>query len=712
MLKVAFLWHMHQPYYGDPQTGVMFLPWVRLHCLKDYYDLPARVGKFDRLKMTFNLVPSLIEQIDLYVERKTTDRHLELSVKPANLLTKEEKAEIFRTFFAANPNNMIEPYPYYRRLYKKLIDCGMDADLATRTATIQEIRDLTVWSNLVWIDPIFREQPPFKQLFDKGEKYTEEDKQELVEAQFKIMSAIIPNYRTLMEGGKIEVSFSPYFHPILPLLCDTESAREALPSIVLPKNHFRFPEDAERQVAMAVEMYRNKFGRDLEGMWPSEGSISEQMAAIVAGNGIKWMASDEQVLYGSLSKSGQTLERAPLHAPYSFATPRGTLNIFFRDHNLSDKIGFVYSGWDVEKAVDDFMGNLHHLADLLSSRDENAVVPIILDGENCWEYYPRDGDAFLNLLFERLSVDNRIETVTFSEASRTLKAIPLKNILAGSWINHNFRVWIGHQEDNTAWDLLWEARRTLMRFKEQNPNYDPAKIAAAERSLLVAEGSDWNWWYGDEHRGHQNEEFDRIYRAHLIAIYNALGIEVPRVLFSPIASGVVESYISEPDGMVTPVIDGKLTHYYEWLGAGSFDCLKAGGTMHRADRAISGIYFTSDDEYVYLKADFCQKRFLLDNRQSCLVVKILSPQLGEFVFSASGIESIPDWAGKKEDILYGVGDIAEIGVKKSVFFPEGRGEIYFKVGLTENGEEVELWPQTDPIRFRFYGRGEEIIWDL
>jgi len=710
MLKVAFLWHMHQPYYRDPATGMMFLPWVRLHCLKDYYDLPARVGKFDRLKMTFNLVPSLVEQLDLYVDRKTTDRMLELTKKPANELDRAEKAEIFKSFFTANPTTMIEPYPRYRRLYKKLVDCGMDTELAARTATTQELRDLTVWANLVWIDPIFRNEEPFKKLLAKAEKFTEEEKQELIDAQFTIMGDTIPKYKSLMDEGKIEVSFTPYFHPILPLLCDTESARESLPGITLPKNRFVHPEDAELQVGRAVEMYREKFGRDLVGMWPSEGSISERMASILAGQGIKWMASDEQVLFGSIAKSGHSPEAMSPHAVFRYNSDAGAINIFFRDHALSDRIGFVYSAWEEEKAVDDFMSQLHRLRDMLTSKD--AVIPVILDGENCWEYYRNDGDNFLNLLFDRLSKDETIETVTMAEAVDQLEPKPLANIQAGSWINHNFRIWIGHPEDNTAWDLLWEARRDLMRFKEAHPNFDPKRIAAAEKSLLVAEGSDWNWWYGDEHRGAQNEIFDRIYRAHLSSIYTALQLDVPRRLLTPISSGIPETYATEPEGTVTPSIDGLLTHYYEWLGAGKFDCLKAGGAMHRVDRIMSNIYYVSDDDYIYLRVDFVAKRFLVDNSSKRLDVEILNPGQGKFSFSATEIEDMPDWAGPKKDIQFGIGDIAEIGMKKSIFFPEGRGEIYFRIGISEEGEDIEIWPQGDPIRFHFSGQGEEIVWDL
>jgi len=712
MLKVVILWHMHQPYYRDPASGNMMLPWVRLHGLKDYGDLPIRLKRFERLKMTFNLVPSLIEQLNLYCDGKTTDRHLQLTQKPTGGLERQEKAEIFDTFFTANPATMIEPFPRYRRLFRKLQDCNMDAELAARTSSQQEIRDLTVWSNLVWVDPVYHSRDPFRYLFAKGEKFTEDDKQALIDAQFEILADIVPTYRSLMETGRIEVSFSPYFHPILPLLCDTDSAKEALPGITLPKNRFCHPGDAERQVALAVDMYRDIFGRDPLGMWPSEGSISEQMAPILVRHNIRWMASDEKVLYGSLMKSGLPSDHVGPHAVFRFDTSEGPVNIFFRDHALSDRIGFVYAAWEAEKAVDDFMKNLHSLAETLAGDGSDAVVPVILDGENCWEYYPNDGDDFLQLLFERLDSDRIIETMTMAEAVAAVTPRPLKHIQAGSWINRNFRIWIGHPEDNTAWDLLWEARKTLTDFKKAKPEYDPEKIARAEKSLMAAEGSDWNWWYGDEHRGGQNDIFDRIYRTHLASVYTELGLKIPRTLLSPISSALPESYITEPEGVVTPVIDGRLTHYYEWLGAGKFDCLKAGGAMHRAEPRITQIGYVSDHDSVYLRVDFAQKGFLVDNEALRLKVEIISPGQGSFVFGPKGIESAPEWAGDAKNIVCGIGEIAEIGMKKKMFFPEGHGEIFFRVGIFKDDEKLELWPEGDPIRFHFAGRDEEIIWDL
>lgn len=710
MLKVAFLWHMHQPYYRDPESGLMFLPWVRLHCLKDYFDLPARITRHERLKMTFNLVPSLLEQIDLYVSRQSSDRHLELTRKPANQLTPAEKAEMFASFFLGNPAMMIEPHPRFRRLFKKLKDCGMDSDLAARTSSIQELRDLAVWSNLAWVDPLLHSRQPFKKLLERGEMYSEEDKAELIEAQITVMADIVPTYRRLMDDGKIEVSFSPYYHPILPLLCDTDSAREALPGIPLPQNRFRHPEDAERQIILAKEMFREKFGQELKGMWPSEGSISEEALGLMARQGISWTASDEQVLYGSLAKSGLPGGKGSPHACYRFQTPSGPIHLFFRDHALSDRIGFVYSSWDAEKAVEDFLAHLYRLGDFLGWERQEAVIPVILDGENCWEYYPYDGDKFINLLFEKLATDPRIETVTMSEASAI--AQPLATIQAGSWINHNFRVWIGHPEDNTSWDLLWKARQTLTRFKEDNPTFDARRLAAAEKALLVAEGSDWNWWYGDEHRGGHTDTFDQIYRAHLISIYKNLDLEVPTALLTPISSGLPDSYITEPDGTASPTVDGRLTSYYEWAGAGHIDCQKANGAMHRADRIISQVYYVSDDENVYLRVDFSRKGYLLEHRARRLFIDIFHPSKGRFTFGPDDIDAVPEWVNDRISVLYACGELAEIGIRKTVFFADGRGDVFLKVGISESGKDIESWPPGDPVRFGIAGQGEAIVWDL
>ena len=446
-LKLALMWHMHQPNYQEPGSNQMSMPWVRLHATKDYLDMPLTAARFDRVRVTFNLVPSLLDQIQLYIDGGT-DRHLELSRIPADQLSDRQRSEILSNFFLVHPSHMIEPYARYVSLYNKARQNAGDPILPSLFSA-EEMRDLQTWWNLTWVDPIFRGEQKIKRLFGKGEHFTEEDKHELLNWQKELMSRIVPTYRELFKSGRIDISFTPYYHPILPLLCDSEIAREAIPSIELPRKPFQYPEDARRQIEMSARKFEELFGSPMKGMWPSEGSISEEVAHMCADLGIEWIATDEEVLFHSLTKSGLERGTQPLQALYRFGREPG-LKILFRDHALSDRIGFVYSGWESERAVADFIGSLKRIRTELGDRLDEAVVTIVLDGENAWEFFPADGHRFLSGLYEALNDDPEIEMIGMTEAARTLQSRPLPRLFAGSWIDHNFRVWIGGREKNAA----------------------------------------------------------------------------------------------------------------------------------------------------------------------------------------------------------------------------------------------------------------------
>jgi len=555
-LKIAILWHMHQPNYQEPGANRLVMPWVRLHATKDYLDMPLAATRYEGVRTTFNLVPSLLDQLEMY-QAGGTDPHLELTQIPADQLTDAQKSVILRTFFDANPDRMIHPVEHFRRLYQKAKG-SLHEDILPALFTSAEMRDIQLWSNLAWVDPSFRNEEPVRGLYAKGKGFTEEDKAKLLQWQLDLMGRIVPTYRRLLEDGMIDISFTPYYHPILPLLCDTNSALEASPRMTLPRARFRHPEDAERQIRMSLEKYESLFGRKLSGMWPSEGSVSEEVAAMFTKLGVTWIATDEEILFNSLKKSGIDRSQRILHTVYEYGPG---LKLFFRDHALSDRIGFVYSQWDADKAVDDFLKHLEGIRSLVQGQLERAVVPIILDGENAWEYYPDDGRDFLDLLYRSLSESPLFELVTMSEAASSIPATPLPSLFAGSWINHSFRIWIGHSEDNAAWDLLSATRNFLVQFQEDHPDFDSGKIESAWRQVYIAEGSDWCWWYGDDHRGAHNAEFDQIYRRHLTAVYEILGSEVPSELFRPIHQGQSAATVSRPDGIISPVIDGRVTHF-------------------------------------------------------------------------------------------------------------------------------------------------------
>ncbi len=686
-MKLAFLWHMHQPFYKDLVSGRYEMPWVRLHGLKDYYDMAAILENYPSVKQTFNVVPSLLEQLEEYGRGEAVDTHLALSKKPADKLTDSEKAVILSEFFKANHDTMIAPYARYEELYRKRFQ-GISAFAES------DWRDLQVWSNLSWVDPLFRTEPLIKSLFSKGRDFSEQDKISLLGFEAEIIRKIIPIYKKLALKGQIELSVSPYFHPILPLLCDTESARIARPGMQLPANRFRYPEDARLQVRMAIDYFNERFGFYPKGMWPSEGSVSEEIIPILADSGISWIATDEEILAKSIGRGlrqvgdNSLINSGDLYRMYAITVNGKSLNIFFRDHALSDLIGFVYSRMPADDAAADFIARLEAIEANLNKKGKgDAVVSIILDGENAWEYFPNDGHDFLNRLYKRLSEHPTIKTVTFSEAvASEPNPVSLEHLHAGSWINHDFRVWIGHKEDNKAWDLLYDARRILEQSTTKDDNY-----RTAFKEILIAEGSDWCWWFGDEHHSPDNDLFDQLYRSHLKNVYTLLNLPVPQALSRPIRSSFVLAHLTEPIDFINPIIDGRITHYYEWENAGYFDCRKAGSTMHKADRKLRQIFYGyGRDGSIHIRID---PAAAVDIKKLDFEIDFSVPEgLTVSVKSGKIITNKP-----VEKAICIIDKILELTIKYAAINGENSSML---VRVLENGIEVEKWPAIDNIPIR------------
>ncbi len=678
---------MHQPFYKDLVTGRYEMPWVRLHGLKDYYDMAAILENYPSIKQTFNVVPSLLEQLEEYGRGEAVDTHLALTRKAADKLTDAEKGIILSEFFKANHDTMIAPYERYEELYRKRL-------LGISAFSESDWRDLQVLSNLSWIDPIFREKPLIKVLFSKGRNYTEQDKLRLLEFESEIIRMILPIYKKLAENGQIELSVSPYFHPILPLLCDTESARIARPGISLPNNRFRHPEDAQLQVRLAINYFYERFGFYPKGMWPSEGSVSEEIVPILADAGISWIATDEEILAKSIGRGlrqagdNSLTDEGDLYRAYKITVNGRSLNVFFRDHALSDLIGFVYSRMPADDAAADFIGRLEAIEANLNRKGKGeAVVSIILDGENAWEYFPKDGHDFLNRLYGRLSEHPTIKTVTFSEALfADPMPVSLERLHPGSWINHDFSVWIGHKEDNKAWDLLYDARMKLEQAAEKDGNYQTAL-----KEILIAEGSDWCWWFGDEHHSPDNDLFDQLYRSHLKNVYTLLNLPVPPALSRPIRTNFVMAHLTEPIDFINPVIDGRLTHYYEWANAGSFDCRKAGSTMHKADRKLRQIFYGyGRDGSIHIRID---PAAAVDLNDLDFDIEFSVPE-GLIVAIRSGKAE----ANKAvEKIVCKTDKILELTIKCPAITGENSSML---VRVLEKGVEMEKWPTVDNIPIR------------
>ncbi|MDD5005809.1 MAG: glycoside hydrolase family 57 protein [Candidatus Omnitrophica bacterium] len=499
MLYLSFIWHMHQPYYRDLLSGKANLPWVRLHGIKDYLDMVTILEGYPNIHQTFNLVPSLIEQINSYTDGSANDKFFELSKKRADSLSAEESQFITGNFFMADKQKILALHPRYYELYFNA--------KSKKKFSAQDLLDLQVWFNLAWFDPYFRENiPELKILVKKARFFNEEDKNIILNKQIEILKEIIPTYKKYQDKGQIEISISPFYHPILPLLYNTKIAKDANKETVLLEKDFSYPDDCRWHIREAVKCYKENFGKPPQGMWPSEEAVAKQVMPLFIENGINWVVTDESILLKRLKRKVRTPEL--IYKSYALECPDGDLNVLFRDRNISDLIGFVYQYWETEKAVDDFMFHLTSINKHFKNKD--CLVVVALDGENAWEYYKNDGRDFLNLLYSKISNSEFIKAVTVSEYLALKPNIgKLSNIAAGSWINGDFTKWIGNPAKNKAWDLLLGARKLL----EQTEN--PSELAW--KQIHILEGSDWFWWYGDKQR-----QFDELFRMHLRNFYKII----------------------------------------------------------------------------------------------------------------------------------------------------------------------------------------------
>jgi alpha-amylase/alpha-mannosidase (GH57 family) len=611
IVRVAFLWHQHQPFYKDLVTGEYRLPWVRLHALKDYYGMVKLLDEFPHVHQTFNLVPSLISQIQDYVSGKASDPFLQVASKPASELRPQERRFALSYLFQANPVYMIGRYPRYQELWRRFESAGQDPDKAIQFFQIQDFADLQVLSQLAWFDEYFLHDPEVAELIRKGRDFNPQDQQVVLKWQKIILSAVIPAHTQAARQGSIELSTSPYYHPILPLVCDSSQGSVSTPGLPLPQNRFRHPEDAREQLKRGLDLHQQVFGVRPVGVWPSEGSVSEETLAIAAELGVQWMATDEGVLGRTLGISFERSEgrlrpehAQRLYASYLYRKGKTEMRMFFRDHALSDLIGFVYSGMPAKQAADHFIKNIKLSAKPILDKGIDAVVPIILDGENAWEFYPESGREFLRRVYDAIQSDPAIEAVTMSEGIKAEREPRrLDALVPGSWINANFNVWIGAPEDNKAWDYLADAREFYAR---EAPKVDAKRAELAFEELLIAEGSDWNWWYGPEHHTANDRDFDELYRKHLSNVYRFLGADVPLSLAQPIAGGTIRPTYAKQTAYIHPRIGTGVIRYFDWLGAAIYSSDRHSGAMHGRLFLLDSIYTGIDEQFLYARIDFAE----------------------------------------------------------------------------------------------------------
>ncbi len=508
---------------------------------------------------------------------------------------------------------------------------------------------------------------------------------------------------------------TPFYHPILPLLCDTNAARVSIPDAVLPDEPFIHPEDAELQIERAINFHKETFGMFPKGMWPSEGSVSEEALSLIASKGIKWIATDEEILEHSTNhfikrrQDGVPDDPDFLYKPYLFKDKKGrNLSLLFRDHQLSDLIGFVYSSWNPKSAAKNFMDKLHSIRNSLGKNNKKSdhLVTVILDGENCWEHYKNDGYDFLASLYSMVEKDELIDMVT---VSGFLEQHPpkarLNKIHPGSWIGHNFKIWIGHEEDNIAWDLLKMTRDALTEA-EKTGSIDKEKLAMAWEHIYIAEGSDWCWWYGDEHSTENDADFDQLFRQNLINVYTLMGNNIPENLFKSIINSEKHILIPfEASSFINPSIDGEVTSYFEWLGSAMIDLNKTGGTMHKSNYILSHIYCGTNKKFLFVRMDFNGKVECNGLEGKAFMLSVKKPCETHFIINAkenfqTELVVKPENKTGKYKVTAKLNDIIEIKIPMELLEIKSGSQIDFYLSITENDGELERWPSKGLFTFK------------
>ncbi len=603
--KLLFVWHLHQPNYKSPETGWYLLPWVRLHASSGYLDLLTMLSKEERLKTTVNITPILLQQL---VDYQSTPYEIqtELVMRDANELNDDDQEFLLKHFFNAYADTQIRALP---RLWELFLKRGSskpitNAEMPRRLFRVDDFRDLQVLFNLAWCGFTARTDPVIYELIAREMHYTEEDKPKVLDKQTEFVHRVTDLLAQGSHNSKYELITSPFYHPIIPLVIDSNAARPGLPHHDLISPPFRHPEDADLQIEMAREFISGSLGVVPLGMWPPEGSVSERALDLYAEAGMKYVVTDASILKLSLEISHIGTRHLQ---PWAYETPHGPINMLFRDTDISDALSFRYKDMDAKDAVEDFMERVRsRIRDFPGN--QAPIITVVIDGENPWPYFPNFGEEFLHRLFDAIANEPGLETQTVSEA---LSEIPpnqierLAHIFPGSWINANFRIWCGDEEKNRAWELLRDTRKFYSNFLELHPEYAPGTRMEAYLNLLAAEGSDWFWWYGETAHAADEQFFDALFRSYLISVYRLLNQEVPDELSVPVIRKQQLLEQSIPTDVVRPHIDGRVTGFYEWEQAGSLRVGNGFSAMAKSSPSIlAAVHYGYTSDTLHLRVDF------------------------------------------------------------------------------------------------------------
>ena len=614
-LSIAFYWHMHQPVYQLSENSDYLMPWVRLHAVKDYLDMVLWAKKFDKLKLNFNYSPVLLDAIIDYAQHDAHDLHSRLTIKPVEQLTDDDKTFILNNFFDANYQTMILTNPQYHKLYQKIQDNGSDKDI--NILSNQEYSDLMALFNLAWVDPSFKSSnKELKRLVKKERNYTLDDRIEIIDIHREIIRKIIPTLKSLLGKNKIEISTSPYFHPILPILLDYKNIKKnTIEDDDISDLDAVF--DAKLQTKTALDRMEEIFGVRPKGVWPSEQCVSPKTLDMLSELGVKWSISEEGILADSINFEFEHDFKAYIQDPYhllktyDYKTKNSNIKMIFGESTLANLISFEYQNHNPIATANDLFDRIKMIqSKILSSPDKEHLLTIALDGENCWENYLEDGNSFLKTLYTLITEDNTLETVLISDYIESAKEHKnLHKISSGSWINRDFKLWIDEPIKDLAWTYIRRVRQDFNEFVEENPN-NP-NINKAKKELFVCEGSDWFWWYGEPNDSGRDTIFDFLFRNHLKNVYRYFNLKIPNYLEIPLANMSTPKPSKFPKSQITPHIDGKnvVSEFDIWNNAGYIEI--PDGPVLRESKLFDKIRFANDDNNLYLK--FHLNKYIKEN---------------------------------------------------------------------------------------------------
>jgi alpha-amylase/alpha-mannosidase (GH57 family) len=696
-LKVAFIWHMHQPWYLRPGSRIAGLPYVRLHAIGSYTDMPWLVRSFANTVVHFNLVPSLTEQIALHARGEVTDPLLELTKRPAGDLDLRDQCDLLGYFARIIPLKALQTSPHCARLWhRRALDASAGSlDQPCGAFTVPEYRDIQVWLNLAWCGYALQaESELVRGLWAKGRDFTEEEKRSLLAALQTAAGTLIGLYHGAEAEQRAELMTSPFAHPILPLLCNMSDAERAIPRGNLPDTLWQVPEEAREQLRHGRAHHEAQFGQAPHGLWSPEGAISDASLALVSEAGFGWTASDDEVLARSLNEASAA-RLAPAVRYRAYRLGEAGPSLLFRDHALSDRIGFVYRHWRPQEAAADFVGRLRRIASDIGDSPQPGLVSIILDGENPWGSYPDGGEAFLRALYTGIEADPVLETTSVSDYVREFPpTASLPHVFPGSWIDASYGTWIGGPQHRRAWALL---RGALEAVQRAGPS--EARDRARDH-LAVAEGSDWFWWYSEQHSSPDEPVFDELFRSNVRAAYEALGATAPEEVDDPI-SVPAGLWVHETAGPVEPVVDGEVTDYFEWRAAALLRTSALASAMHLSRPIVREIRVGFDPANVWIRIDTIGRA--ADCLKDCRLHLGFGEEAQYVVTLGLGEDGIIAPARPGED-LTGVraaaGRVFEVGVPLAALSLKAGEVLRLALEVEGQGHILERWPPSGAVELR------------